>query len=72
MHAAADHAYLMQFVVALGDKVAPTDIEEGMRVGYASTWPLSSASLVTCHSFCPSSQIVFYCLSPLSSFTAVL
>ena len=25
----------MQFVVGLGDKVAPTDIEEGMRVGYA-------------------------------------
>ena len=26
-----------QFVVGLGDKVAPTDIEEGMRVGYART-----------------------------------
>ena len=25
----------MQFVVGLGDKVAPTDIEEGMRVGCA-------------------------------------
>jgi hypothetical protein len=24
----------MQFVVGLGDKVSPTDIEEGMRVGY--------------------------------------
>lgn len=24
---------LMQFVVGLGDKVSPTDIEEGMRVG---------------------------------------
>ena len=23
----------LQFVVGLGDKVAPTDIEEGMRVG---------------------------------------
>ena len=23
-----------KFVVALGDKVSPTDIEEGMRVGY--------------------------------------
>ena len=23
----------MQFVVGLGDKVAPTDVEEGMRVG---------------------------------------
>lgn len=25
---------LFQFVVGLGDKVSPTDIEEGMRVGY--------------------------------------
>lgn len=25
-----------QFVVGLGDKVSPTDIEEGMRVGYVS------------------------------------
>ena len=25
---------LWQFVVGLGDRVAPTDIEEGMRVGY--------------------------------------
>ena len=25
---------LVQFVVGLGEKVAPTDIEEGMRVGY--------------------------------------
>jgi hypothetical protein len=24
---------IMQFVVGLGDKVSPTDIEEGMRVG---------------------------------------
>jgi hypothetical protein len=24
---------LLQFVVGLGDKVSPTDIEEGMRVG---------------------------------------
>jgi len=24
---------MLQFVVGLGDKVAPTDIEEGMRVG---------------------------------------
>lgn len=24
----------LQFVVGLGDKVSPTDIEEGMRVGY--------------------------------------
>lgn len=23
----------VQFVVGLGDKVAPTDVEEGMRVG---------------------------------------
>lgn len=27
----------MQFVVGLGDKVSPTDIEEGMRVGYFLT-----------------------------------
>jgi len=26
---------IAKFVVALGDKVSPTDIEEGMRVGYA-------------------------------------
>jgi hypothetical protein len=26
----------LQFVVGLGDKVSPTDIEEGMRVGYLS------------------------------------
>lgn len=26
----------LQFVVGLGDKVAPTDIEEGMRVGCGS------------------------------------
>lgn len=26
--------YNLQFVVGLGDKVSPTDIEEGMRVGY--------------------------------------
>lgn len=26
--------HVLQFVVGLGDKVAPTDIEEGMRVGY--------------------------------------
>ena len=25
---------IAKFVVALGDRVAPTDIEEGMRVGY--------------------------------------
>lgn len=25
---------IAKFVVALGDKVSPTDIEEGMRVGY--------------------------------------
>lgn len=24
---------MLQFVVGLGDKVSPTDIEEGMRVG---------------------------------------
>ena len=29
------HARVPQFVVALGDKVSPTDIEEGMRVGCA-------------------------------------
>lgn len=25
--------FVLQFVVGLGDKVSPTDIEEGMRVG---------------------------------------
>jgi len=25
---------VLQFVVGLGEKVSPTDIEEGMRVGY--------------------------------------
>lgn len=34
----------VQFVVALGDKVAPTDIEEGMRVGYALFYPLAQPS----------------------------
>lgn len=33
----------MQFVVGLGDKVAPTDIEEGMRVGYAAPIPIPAA-----------------------------
>ena len=28
---------IAKFVVKLGDRVSPTDIEEGMRVGYAST-----------------------------------
>lgn len=27
---------IAKFVVGLGDKVAPTDIEEGMRVGYVT------------------------------------
>ena len=27
------HGACVQFVVGLGDKVAPTDVEEGMRVG---------------------------------------
>lgn len=27
---------IAKFVVGLGDRVAPTDIEEGMRVGYVS------------------------------------
>lgn len=29
---------IAKFVVALGDKVSPTDIEEGMRVGCASAF----------------------------------
>ena len=34
--------WIMQFVVGLGDKVSPTDIEEGMRVGYVAhlSYPL--------------------------------
>lgn len=28
---------IAKFVVALGDRASPTDIEEGMRVGYASS-----------------------------------
>lgn len=28
---------MLQFVVGLGDKVSPTDIEEGMRVGYVNS-----------------------------------
>lgn len=27
---------IAKFVVGLGEKVAPTDVEEGMRVGYGS------------------------------------
>ena len=30
---------IAKFVVGLGEKVAPTDIEEGMRVGCALAWP---------------------------------
>lgn len=30
---------IAKFVVGLGDRVSPTDIEEGMRVGYAFTFP---------------------------------
>ena len=33
----------VQFVVGLGDKVAPTDIEEGMRVGCARSLAVISA-----------------------------
>lgn len=28
---------IAKFVVKLGDRIAPTDIEEGMRVGYVKT-----------------------------------
>ena len=35
---------IAKFVVGLGDRVAPTDIEEGMRVGYvAAIRPLALA-----------------------------
>ena len=36
---------IAKFVVALGDKASPTDIEEGMRVGYAN----SDATLPSAH-----------------------
>ena len=29
---------IAKFVVKLGERVSPTDIEEGMRVGYANTF----------------------------------
>jgi hypothetical protein len=38
---------VLQFVVGLGDKVSPTDIEEGMRVGYLSLSLSLSLSLMT-------------------------
>ena len=38
MFFAYQYLWFLQFVVALGDKVAPTDIEEGMRVGWAYTY----------------------------------
>jgi len=34
---------IAKFVVGLGDKVSPTDIEEGMRVGYDALWHISSS-----------------------------
>lgn len=33
---------IAKFVVGLGDRVAPTDIEEGMRVGYVLTYYVMS------------------------------
>lgn len=48
----------LQFVVGLGDKVAPTDIEEGMRVGCAlfpDTVLLQLAAPGT-HRFAPTSR----------------
>ncbi len=29
---------IAKFVVGLGDRASPTDIEEGMRVGYSFCW----------------------------------
>lgn len=31
---------IAKFVVNLGERVSPTDIEEGMRVGYGSFYPI--------------------------------
>ena len=44
-----------KFVVDLGDQVAPTDIEEGMRVGYDSVilYSLQCSFLNTVFSFTP-------------------
>ncbi|KAI3658864.1 hypothetical protein MP638_006579, partial [Amoeboaphelidium occidentale] len=36
---------IAKFVVALGDKVAPTDVEEGMRVGYGFLWAETKTDL---------------------------
>ena len=42
---------IAKFVVGLGEKVAPTDIEEGMRVGY-----VSSSSVAITIRFCVSTR----------------
>lgn len=34
---------IAKFVVGLGERVAPTDIEEGMRVGYVFLWTFAIA-----------------------------
>jgi hypothetical protein len=39
---------IAKFVVNLGERVSPTDIEEGMRVGYAYFHPRKPASKLTC------------------------
>ena len=45
----SERGIAVQFVVGLGDKVAPTDIEEGMRVGQVPPPPheLCKPSLLT-------------------------
>ena len=40
---------IAKFVVDLGDRVSPTDIEEGMRVGCAPSHSLSSARIQPQH-----------------------
>lgn len=40
-----NYFYALQFVVGLGDKVSPTDIEEGMRVGYVILFRFSNCGL---------------------------
>lgn len=36
---------IAKFVVKLGERISPTDIEEGMRVGYGLPFPIPTHSL---------------------------
>lgn len=38
---------IAKFVVGLGERCAPTDIEEGMRVGYDSRWIIFSSDFIS-------------------------